>query len=470
MTKGKQNSQRYQSRREFLKQSLYAGLNASLAGSLLLSSCGKRRRSATNVILISIDTLRADHLSSYGYQRSTSPILDKFASQGLLFEDVSTTCPWTLPAHASLLTGLYPRRNGVRTRTDRMRDDVLTLAEVLREHDFLTAGIVNSHWLSKTNGLDHGFEEFLYVKESANRIRPTKVEDEAKNWLSKRRNKRFFLFLHYYDVHSDYHSLPHYERQFIRPYNGIADGSTDQLIDFRYGRLPLPNQADTEHLIDLYDAGIRQMDDGMARLFALLEEKDLFDNTLIIVTSDHGEEFMEHGGVLHGRTYFQEVLHVPLIMRGPNLPQGKRIKDIASLLDVMPTLLALLGISPPAGLDGIDLQPLWQKKNAGSPKRLLFGEADWNNVVDNKIVDDIKRFIRQDHYKLHVDRVTKKMELYDIVSNPDETVDVSSKHAPLVKLMRSRLIDFLKIGRTGRTIKPLSPEEIELLKSLGYLQ
>ncbi len=194
MMKGKQNSQRYQSRREFLKQSLYAGLNASLAGSLLLSSCGKRQRSATNVILISIDTLRADHLSSYGYQRPTSPILDKFASQGLLFEDVSTTCPWTLPAHASLLTGLYPRRNGVRTRTDRMRDDVLTLAEVLREHDFLTAGIVNSHWLSKTNGLDQGFEEFHYVKESANRIRPTKVEDEAKNWLSNAATRGFFFF------------------------------------------------------------------------------------------------------------------------------------------------------------------------------------------------------------------------------------------------------------------------------------
>ena len=420
--------------------------------------------------MISIDTLRADHLSCYGYQRPTSPSLDKFASQGLLFEDVSTTCPWTLPAHASLLTGLDPRRNGVRARTDRLRDGVLTLAEVLREHDFLTSGIVNSHWLSKTNGLDHGFEEFLYVKEYADRTKPTRVEDEARDWLSKHRNKRFFLFLHYYDVHSDYHSLPHYEKQFVRPYNGIVDGSTSQLLDFRYGRIPLPNQADTEHLIDLYDAGIRQMDDGMERLFALLEKKGMLDNTLIIVTSDHGEEFMEHGGVLHSRTFFQETLHVPLIMRGPNLPQGRRIKGIASLLDVMPTLLAMLGISPPPVLDGINLQPLWQKNKAGSPKRLLFGEADWNNIVDNKTVDDIKRFIRQDHYKLHFNRVTGKLELYDLVNNPEENIDVSSKHTPLVKLMRSRLRDFLRISRTGRTVDPLSPEEVELLKSLGYLQ
>ena len=468
--KGGRNSQRYQSRREFLKNGLYAGLNASLVGSLLLSSCGKRQRSATNVILISIDTLRAYHLSCYGYQRPTSPILDKFASQGLLFEDVSTTCPWTLPAHASLLTGLDPRRNGVRARTDRLRDGVLTLAEVLREHDFITSGIVNSHWLSKTNGLDHGFEEFLYVKEYADRTKPTRVEDEARNWLSKRRDKKFFLFLHYYDVHSDYHSLPHYEKQFVRPYNGIVDGSTSQLLDFRYGRIPMPNQADTEHLIDLYDAGVRQMDDGMERLFALLEEKNLLDNTLIIVTSDHGEEFMEHGGVLHSRTFFQETLHVPLIMRGPNLPQGQRIKGIASLIDVMPTLLAMLGISPPPGLDGIDLQSLWQRNNAGSPKRLLFGEADWNNIVDNKTVDDIKRFIRQDHYKLHFNRVTGKLELYDLVNNPEENIDVSSKHTPLVKLMRSRLRDFLRISRTGRTVDPLSPKEVELLKSLGYLQ
>ncbi len=467
--KDRLNSQRYQSRREFLKYGLYAGLNASLMGSLLLNGCGKRQHSATNVILISIDTLRADHLSCYGYPRPTSPILDKFASQGLLFEDVSTTCPWTLPAHASLLTGLYPSRNGVRVRTDRLRDDVLTLAEVLKEHDFLTSGIVNSHWLSNTNGLDHGFEEFLYVKESANMVKPTRVEDEARDWLSKRHDKRFFLFLHYYDVHSDYYSLPQYRKQFVRPYRGITDGSTAQLQRFRKGRFPLDDDS-VKHLIDLYDAGIRQMDDGMKRLFALLEEKNLLDNTLIIITSDHGEEFMEHGGVLHGRTFFQEVLHVPLIMRGPNLPQGQRIKSVASLLDVMPTLLAMLGIPPPPGLDGIDLQPLWQKNKVGSPKRLLFGEADWNNNVNNKIVDNIKRCIRQDHYKFLVNRVTGKTDLYDIVNNPDENIDVSSKHTSLVEFMHSRLRDFLKISRTGRTVDPLSPKEIGLLKSLGYLQ
>ncbi len=179
---------------------------------------------------------------------------------------------------------------------------------------------------------------------------------------------------------------------------------------------------------------------------------------------------MEHGGVLHGRTFFQEILHVPLIMRGPNLPQGQRIKGIASLLDVMPTLLSMLDISPPPGLDGIDLQSLWQKNKAGSPKRLLFGEADWNNIVDNKTVDDIKRLIRQDHYKFHFNRVTGKMELYDIANNPDESIDVSSKHTSLVKLMRSRLRDFLRINRTGRAVDPLSPKEVELLKSLGYLQ
>ena len=166
MMKGKQNSQRYQSRREFLKQSLYTGLNASLVGSLLLSSCGKKQtaRKATNIILISIDTLCASHLGCYGYNRPTTPTLDKFASEGMLFEDVSTPSPWTLPAHASLLTGLYPNRNGLKSHYNSLPDDVVTWAEILKEHGYLTAAIINSHNLSKRYGLDRGFDDFTYVK------------------------------------------------------------------------------------------------------------------------------------------------------------------------------------------------------------------------------------------------------------------------------------------------------------------
>jgi arylsulfatase A-like enzyme len=457
-------------RRDLLKRGLQAGLAAALPANLWLNGCGKKRRGVkpSNVIMISIDTLRADHLGCYMYHRPTSPVLDEFASQGLLFENAATPCPWTLPAHASLLTGLYPSRHGARTRKNRLPDGVVTLAEVLRQHGFSTAGVVNSHWLSKKNGLHQGFDDFIYVEEYPGMIRSPKVEYDGLNWLSEHSGKPFLLFLHYYDIHSDYCSLPHYEKQFVRPYNGIADGSTTQLYDFRYGQLS-PNQTDIEHLIDLYDASIRQMDDGLGRLFRLIEQKGLFNNTLVIVTSDHGEEFMEHGGVLHGRTYFQEIMHVPLVMRGPGLPQGQRVKEIVSLIDVIPTILALVGIAKPASLDGIDLYPLWQKSGVKPSLRLLFGEADWNNLVDNETVDDIKRAVRQQRYKLHYDRVLKEVELYDIVVDPGEKTNVASRHVGIVDSLFGSLKNFMRIEKTGETVPPLSPQEIEKLKSLGYL-
>ncbi|MCP4402326.1 MAG: sulfatase-like hydrolase/transferase, partial [bacterium] len=176
------------------------------------------------------------------------------------------------------------------------------------------------------------------------------------------------------------------------------------------------------------------------RLFALLEKKDMLDNTLIIVTSDHGEEFLEHGGVLHGRTQFQEVMHVPLLIRGPGILHSKRFKHITSLVDVMPTILALQGISPPASLDGINLCPLWQKSNVQLPQRYIFAEADHNNKIN-----DVKRAVRHLQYKLHYDRSSKEAQLYDLSDDPGEKVDVAHKHTQLVDSMLSNLKDFMNI-------------------------
>ncbi len=468
----KQNLSGRLSRRDLLRYGAYVPLASVLAGVPLLNGCAKRQPGGRieNVVLISIDTLRADHLGCYGYDRPTSPILDKFASKALLFEDVSTPCPWTLPAHGSLLTGLYPSRNGLRTRWEQLPDDVPTLAGLLQQHGFATAGIVNSHWLSPTNGLHRGFEHFVYVKEYADSPEPSKVEDEGLKWLADHSDKPFFLFLHYYDIHSDYASLPRYNEQFLRPYSGTINGSTEQLLDIRYGRIPPPNQADVQHLIDLYDASIRQIDDGMGRVFDVLEKKGLFNNTLVIITSDHGEEFMEHGAILHGRTFFQEVVQVPLIMRGPGLPDGRRIKSMVSLLDIMPTILSLLGITGPSSLDGIDLRQLWQNTRTKASDRILFGEADWNNVVENETVDDIRRMVRRGRFKLHYDRVTKKVQLYDLLSDPHENTNVAAQNSATVDSLFEALQNFMLTEKSGGTVQPLSPEEIERLKSLGYIR
>ena len=452
------------SRRELLKYGLKAGAVASLSSSLLVTSCSKKGvgRKHPNVILISIDTLRADHLACYGYKQPTSPSMDKLASGGLLFEDVSSPSPWTLPAHVSLLTGLYPNRHGVKTHLTLMPMQLLVLAEVLKDHGFTTAAIVNSHYVSQRYGFERGFNEFIYVPEQLSNPAPSQVERKALKWLSTTHKQPFFLFLHYYDVHSDYCALPEYSEKFVRPYSGPVDGSTAQLINFREEKFTL-SQRDVQHLTDLYDASILQMDDGIARLLLFLEKKDLLDDTVIILTSDHGEEFLEHGGVLHGRTQYQELMHVPLIIRGPGLPAGRRIKQIASLADLMPTVLAMLHISVPPGLDGIDLTPLWQGSGE-LPLRFVFGEADHNNVEN-----DIKRAVRHPRYKLHYDRLTKKSQLYDLIEDPNEGNDVADIHPAMAGLLMQRLMEFMSIERSGKRLPSLSPQEIEKLRSLGYL-
>lgn len=467
----KRNSYSCFARRQILKQGLYyAAMVAGLSPSLWIGGCKKQTTNIpTNVILISIDTLRADHLGCYGYSRPTSPILDRLASQGLLFENVMSTSPWTLPAHGTLLTGLYPSRHGLTAYNTRLPAGIITLADILKEHGFLTAAIVNTHVLTARYGLNQGFSDFTYVDENLRLREPTRVGAKAVKWLSKHKAEPFFLFLHYFDIHSDYCSLPYYEKQFVRPYQGFADGTTKQLIDFYRGQVHF-DQNDAEHLIDLYDASIRQMDDGIAHLLQLLDFNELLDKSLVIVTSDHGEEFLDHGGVLHSRTQYQELIHVPLIVRGPGITHSKRIKHPVSLVDIMPTILSLLAIDKPAWLDGLDLCPLWQKSDFKLAPRYLFAEGSRIMLPDKKIKDiDIKRAVRHFRYKLHYDKSTKAVQLYDLWNDPREKIDVAAKHANLVGSMLSQLKDFMNIGIKGAPLPPLSPQDVQKLKSLGYL-
>jgi arylsulfatase A-like enzyme len=378
------------------------------------------------------------------------------------------TSPWTLPSHGSMLTGMYPNRIGLTAWGSLPLTGAATLASMLKTHGFATAAVVNSYLLTSRYGLQQGFDDFLYLRENLKRKAPSKVGRKAVSWFQIRRSKPFFLFLHYYDIHSDYSSLPQFESQFLRPYEGVADGTTTQLLNFRNGLVKL-TKVDAEHLIDLYDASIKQMDFMLAQLFKYLEKQKLADNTVVIVTSDHGEELFDHGGVLHSQTQYEELVHIPLIIRGPGIPQSKRIKQIVSLVDFMPTILSLAGVDAPASLDGTNLCPLWQDSNARLPQRHLFAEAS-KTTIPEKIVlwHDIKRAVRHPRYKLHYDKLTKKAELYDLQDDPLETNDVASNHTVLVDSMFSQLKKFMGTSRKTE-VHPLSPEEVQRLKSLGYL-
>jgi arylsulfatase A-like enzyme len=457
------------------------------------------------ILLVSIDTLRADHLGAYGHERFTSPVLDGLAAEGALFLDASSTAPWTLPAHASMLTGLTPRSHGAVTASAGLTEGTRTLAGLLGDAGWHTAAVVNSTWLKRESfGATREFEDYEWVAEIGTKRTPTTwVTDRAIEWLRDRGDRPLFVFAHYYDVHSDYASLPEYERLFVTPYEGDADGTAWQLLraniepayiehcrdDFDPEVCTLGHVGNTlvvdgnterkrfdaddlRHLQELYDAGIRQLDTELGRLIGFLREQELLDRTLLVVTSDHGEEFGEHGRMDHYLTQYQEVLHVPLIVRGPGVPAGVRIGTPVSIVDIAPTLLAQAGISPPAAMEGHDLSPLWRGEPAeAAAERFIYGQASgglgWTPVIEG--IFPIFESVRQGRFKLVHEINTDDYALYDLERDPGERVDVADAAPEIARRLRTELerVRAADEAPTGREVE-LHPEELERLRALGY--
>ncbi len=460
------------------------------------------------IILISIDTLRADHLGLYGHGRPTSPILDAFAANGSVFEDASSTAPWTLPAHASMLTGLYPRSHRVLTFNTALPSEIPTLAGLLAEAGYRTAAVVNSAWLKKERyGLTRDFQKYLFVDDVQTRRAPnTWITDQAIEWLREPDSRPLFLFIHYYDVHSDYASLPQYENIFVSPYTGEADGTGWQLarasleddyikmchenydpkkcrigteenylaIDRSVGKLHFDEDS-IRHIEELYDAGIRQLDNELGRFFSLLKENRILDDALVILTSDHGEEFLDHGRMDHFLTMYQEVLRVPLIFHGPNIPSGLRITTPVSLVDLMPTILSLSGVPPRTSSDGLDLTPLMAGKDPQQfTTRPIFGEAS-GGLTYALMMEDIfpvYRSLRRGQHKLIHDSKREIWELYDLANDPSETMNIAEREpellAKLIEEMLKRYSEFNPEPSAADHVE-LSREELENLRALGYV-
>jgi len=452
---------------------------AALLG-LLATCCGGQAPSRPrNAILISIDTLRPDHLGCYGYQRETSPTLDALAAAGVRFDDVTAAAPWTLPSHASMLTGLYPSHHGVKNHEERLPDKIVTLAEEFRDHGYQTFAVVNTHNVGAEQfqlGQGFGDKHFRYIVETEDDAKTMRLKTfnsgdtvvaTAKELLRERdEDKPFFLFLHFYDVHSDFTPKSEYRERFVGPYSGRLTGSTTQLVKVRDGEETL-NEADVRWLREMYDAEIRQLDDLLGRFFAWLGEEKLRDETLFVVTSDHGEEFQEHGSVLHGRTYYQEILRVPLLVQGPGIPSGKVVTTPVDGVDVTPTILALMGIPSSMPRDGLDLTPTWS--GGTLPERLLFAEADHNNKIDGEFVYDIRKMVRRGDEKLLVDSHTGKDELYDLAQDRGESHDLSGGSPDRVRDLKGELERFLAGEVQGEVIPPPTEEERKRLEALGYL-
>ena len=470
---------------------------------------GEPSPTAKTVLLISVDTLRADHLGFYGYPLPTSPELDRLAEQGIVFEDASSTSPWTLPAHASLLTGLTPATHGVTTWKTPLPADTPTLVHLLETAGFETGAIATTIWLERSRfGLTESFDRYLEMKPAADRRSPNRwVSDEALRWIRERDGEPLFLFLHFYDVHADYASEEEYEQIFVEPYSGQADGTGWQLLlsnledEFlelcqenfdpskcRFGSPERPrlidrsveriyfDAADTRHLRALYDAGIRQIDAEIGRLVGILRAERRLDETLLIVTSDHGEEFMEHGRVDHFITMHQEVLRVPLLIRGPGIPRGVRVPAPVSLIDLAPTIVEVLGYDAPSYLEGIDLSPLWTARSPDAARRvfdnrLLHGEASGGLTLSDiePGIFPIYRSVRRGNFKLIDNTQWKRPALYDLSRDPGEANDLASREPELARELTALLRPHPDSHVEGIESTELDAESKEALSSLGYL-
>jgi len=456
------------------------------------------RAAGPNVLLITIDTLRADHLSAYGYPRETSPVLDALARRGALFENALTPTPRTTQAIASMMTSLYPQTHGIRTLWGSLPRTRVTLAERFRDAGYLTAGFWTTTFLDEKRGLAQGFD--AYENTSIESDRAELVTDRAILWLADRvgprpdrgrKDKRrpFFLWLHYRDPHMPYNPPPE-ERIFVdRAYGGeFRDAvrfypSKELMV---YNHLGLIDSSDVVQAAALYDGEIRYADRQIGRLFKDLDDRDLTEKTVIVVSADHGEGLSEHGYYFdHGDILYDSSVKVPLIVAGPEIP-AVRVAEQASLLDVAPTIARLANLSWSGEMEGRDLTTAIAEaaagRNASDPPRVLFGESGENLLGAFNIfrfvegIDGKMRSARTDRWKLTMlpkPGGVRDYALYDLALDPAESTNVFTVQPIVVEELTASLDEFLR-GAAGvrdeSKIGDVDEETQEKLRSMGYLR
>jgi hypothetical protein len=321
-------------------------------------------------VLISIDALRGDHLGAYGYDRPTSPFFDELAARATLFEHAFAQVPSTLPSHMSMFTGLYPAEHGVFPPSSVLAPEIRTLPEILSHAGFRTAGHVEGGYVQGGYGFQRGFAEWSDSPYTAD----TDVERTFGRGVafleSLKPDERFFLFLHTYSVHDPYLPPASYRAQFWpgAPPPGAGEPTGPHFAAINNGTEETTSAA-VEYYKSQYDASIRYLDDRLRALFADLDRLGLADETTVIFTSDHGEEFHEHGKLVHTQIY-PECLRIPLLVVHPGQTKGARVGALAQTVDFAPTIYDLAGVEPPPGLSGRSLKPLLE-----APDRTPSGEA-----------------------------------------------------------------------------------------------
>jgi arylsulfatase A-like enzyme len=454
-----------------------------VALSVWIANCNPREEAPSkrpNLLLVIVDTLRADHLGSYGHARETSPAIDAFAKTAIRFDRAYAAAPWTKPSVASMITGRYPAVLGIDNIFSRLPQSAVTLAETLHASGYRTAGVVSHVMLSNKweMGFGQGYETYIETEARGHRhISTTRVTDQAIALLEGFASGAdpFLLFVHYFDPHFDY--LDHADTGFASVRSDSLDG-TESIIDLRE-RIDELSPADFAFLRDRYDEEIRHTDTGVGRLLAALARLDLERDTAVVFASDHGEQFGEKGWIGHTPTLYEMVVRVPLIIRPPGGVTGPHVVDQpVSLVSLMPTMLEMLGVeSTDPGFQGRSFAN-WLlddgRAEADAPTEDVFIEIDFP-LQDPRIspVRLLRRAMVGKRFKLIVDDAIESVELYDIESDPDERTDVANIYPGvrdrMLRELRARIASSRAQVAAAESIE-LSDAELEVLRKLGYVE
>ena len=434
-----------------------------------VSGCSLQPASRPSVILITVDTLRADHLGCYGYPRDTSPTIDAFSREGILFERVVTSMSTTLPAHASLFTSSYPARNGVLANynvwnqpapTD--HEDLRSVTQLFQAEGYQTAGFVSVFHLGYGSGVDAGFDSFDGVRGNIGSTKGRGLErsadvttERALNWLEYSSREPFFLWIHYFDPHSPYWPPPEYRDLFQ------TDPVVEQLLLDRNVVPKLRESAAGYY--NRYDGEIRFTDDQIKRVLDKLRERGLYDDSVIVFTADHGEGLQQHQKLGHGVIYNEQLL-IPWIMKLPGGERaGSRVSRLASVIDIFPTAIAAAGLSITSdGFDGIDA--LTQNRTYALAEREHTVKRYGSGLSYALIGDRFKYFYHTE----------MPDQLFDLENDNMETVNVIEANAEVAESMRRELLRLVRENQqrgSGLDVKAdVPPALVEALRELGYLQ
>lgn len=472
---------------------------------MILTRCSSNSKPFPHIIIIVMDTVRRDHLSCYGYSRETTPNLTKLAKLSRLYLNAYSTSSWTPPAHASLFTGFYSSAHGTTQENHIMPGDLITLAEVLLGKGYETFAISENPLISKQNQFDQGFLHFFEAWRSPVSLSENSGYNAFKEILNQRaREKPFFLFINFIEPHSPYDSARFFAHRFVR--NRAVNCSNNQMVNVVTGKKTLTRE-EVEHLIDLYDAEILYVDYLIGKIISQLKIRKLWRNTLFIVTSDHGENFMEHNLVDHVFSLHQTLINIPLIIKYPRLfPANSKDYMPVQLTDIFPTILDVVGVDKSTfysqGRNLLNQQDL--------KKRTLFAEyfspKQVFSVIKNQEATNPEFKKKQNNKRKHEfnDLETKyptlkkyhrriktvidnnfkliwgsdgQHELYDLKNDPQELKNlINEKQYVRIRLkLVNKLKEIVKKyernppTRRSKKRKTVDNETKKALKSLGYL-